>query len=89
VLGDDAAVHRQHVDQLVVDDHPAVAVQDPAAGGRRVEDLHAVALGGDLELGAVEHLEIPQPHEQRAEQAGDHHPERRHPEPQRIGVHPA
>ena len=68
---DDPAVDRDHLGDLVVDDDPAVAVEDAAPRCLFVDLFEHVGLGPLLEFLALslESLQVPQPGDEPAEQA--------------------
>ena len=67
---DDPAVDRDHLNDLVVDDDPAVAVEDAAPRCLFVDLFEHVGLGPLLEFLALslESLQVPQPGDEPAEQ---------------------
>ena len=80
-LGQLVACHLDGVRQAVVDDHPALAVDDLAPRGLHLDAAQLVVVGLGLVLVAREHLQIPQAEEHERERhegntADDRHPQR-------------
>ncbi len=63
------AVDRDDVGDPVVDERPALGVEDPAPDRRLVDHAHRVALRRRGVVAARRDLEVPEPREERAEQA--------------------
>src|SRR5690606_32861793 len=59
----------------VVDEHPAVAVEDPPAGGGDLDLPDPVGLGDDLVVLGGHDLQVPEAGEKRGEHAEHHEPE--------------
>ncbi len=79
-VGEVATVHGDDQGGAVVDDHPALEVEDAASGG--LDGDLAVAVGGGLERERVRghDLQVPEPGEERDEAAEHDEAEHAHPQ---------
>src|SRR5207237_4929951 len=87
LLGELAAVDHDGVGHPVVDEHPALAVEDAAARRLGGDKAHPVALGLDAVARGREDLEVPEADEQCREQRHDDHAHDAQPEARRLQGH--
>ena len=77
-----AAIDHHHPDDLVVDQKPALAVEDAAPGGFLVDAPQHVGGGGGGQVLAAEHLQVPEPGQQGRDQRHGHDSE--YPQPETL-----
>ncbi len=83
-ISEGVPVDRHHHRHPVVDEHLAVAVEDPPSGRLDLDGPDPVGLGLQLIVGRADHLEVVQASEQRREQGHGDHGHHRQPQPRHL-----